>query len=613
MRGSLIRGAAILAVVAATTTSAIAASPPEAPTTEPATAVAGTSATLNGKLNPHVKATVGWYFAYSKGSQCTEEATTPLEPEIEVKEQVEHVPVTGLEPSTTYRACLVATHTSEEETLTTVGSTVTFKTTRSAPAVDSEGLTRTSATEADVETAVNPEREDSSCKVEYGTTKGYGLSSPCEPGDLGGGFGDQAAIAHITGLSPGTTYFFRVAATNATGVTKGAGGEFTTASLKAPTVESEQVVSSTGVGAVVEASLNPGHQETTYFVEYATNEALTEAVRVEGGAIPAEPGSQARAVSLGSNLTPGTRYYYRFVAENSSGTSDGEPQSFTTAGLAVVETGEATGISRTTAALTGSLNPEGAETTYRFVYIDRAGYEAAVREGAANPYERGGSSESFTIPAGHVLESVGTVGVKELRPGTIYHYALEAKNEVGTSVGSDTTFATAPGTPPDVGSVGSYNVTPTTADLTGALDPRGLSTSYRFEVGTEAGHLSPEATSTTGSVNSGSEGVAWHLAGLSPETTYHVRLCASNSDGSNCSAETMFTTSASSTLAPVTFTAFPILAAVGPIGIQGGASHKPVQLTRAQKVAKALKSCRRKTKQKRRHTCEKQARKRYAR
>ncbi|MHB8242514.1 MAG: hypothetical protein ACYDHN_11035, partial [Solirubrobacteraceae bacterium] len=500
---------------------------------------------------------MGWYFAYSSGSQCTEGATTPLEPEVEVKAQQEHVPVTGLEPSTTYRACLVATSTSEEETLTTVGSSVTFKTTRSAPAVDAENVTRVSASEADVEAAVNPEREDSSCKVEYGTTKAYGLSAPCEPADLGGGFGDQSAIAHITGLAPGTPYFFRVAARNATGVTNGPGGTFTTASLEAPTVENEQPVSVTGSNAVVEASLNPGHQETMYYLEYSTNEGLAESVRVEGATIPAEPETQATTISLGGNLSAGTTYYYRFVAENGSGIGDGETQSFTTSGLPEVGAVEAGGISRTGAALAGFVNSEGARTTYRFVYVEQAGYEAAVAEGAANPYMRGGASESFTTAGGRSLEGVGPVGVKELRAGTTYHYALEATNEVGRSVGGDATFTTAPGTPPTVSTVSSANLTSTTADLTGSVDPRGLQTTYRFEVGSEAGHLSPEATNATGSLNTGLESVSVHLTGLLPNTIYYTRLCASNSDGTSCGGEEAFTTAASVTLAPVTLAPFP--------------------------------------------------------
>ena len=42
----------------------------EAPVTKPPTLVTGTSATLNGELNPHASGTVGYYFAYDAGTSC---------------------------------------------------------------------------------------------------------------------------------------------------------------------------------------------------------------------------------------------------------------------------------------------------------------------------------------------------------------------------------------------------------------------------------------------------------------------------------------------------------------------------------------------------------------
>ena len=59
------------------------------------------------------------------------------------------------------------------------------------------------------------------------------------------------------------------------------------------------------------------------------------------------------------------------------------------AGVPLVTTGAAQNMTRTTATLAGTVNPEGVETTYRFAYISEAGYQAALAAHAANPYAEG--------------------------------------------------------------------------------------------------------------------------------------------------------------------------------------------------------------------------------
>ena len=66
-----------------------------------------------------------------------------------------------------------------------------------------------------------------SVSFEFGTSTAYGSSTA--PQTLGFGASPQAAAAALTGLTPETTYHFRVVATNAGGTTFGADRTFTTA------------------------------------------------------------------------------------------------------------------------------------------------------------------------------------------------------------------------------------------------------------------------------------------------------------------------------------------------------------------------------------------------
>jgi hypothetical protein len=86
-------------------------------------------------------------------------------------------------------------------------------------------VTPTSAT---LNAKVNPNASEvSKCTIEYGTTTSYGSSAPCAPSP-GSGTSPVAVSASVTGLTSGTTYHFRVSATNAGGTSQGSDGTFQT-------------------------------------------------------------------------------------------------------------------------------------------------------------------------------------------------------------------------------------------------------------------------------------------------------------------------------------------------------------------------------------------------
>jgi len=183
-------------------------------------------------------------------------------------------------------------------------------------------------------------------------------------------------------------------------------------------------------------------------------------------------------------------------------------------------------ITRTTATVSAMLDPEGAAVTYEVLYGRTDGY----------------GQHTAAIGAGDGLgEEAIDAGLAGLTPGTTYHYTFVASNEAGSVTGPDETFTTAAPTPPGVSTGGASNVALTTATVSGTIEPGGLETSYELDFGTDPSYgtsIYGEAGAGTGEVE-----IAVPLQDLAPETTYHYRLVAINSDGKIDGADETFATS----------------------------------------------------------------------
>jgi subtilisin family serine protease len=116
--------------------------------------------------------------------------------------------------------------------------------------------------------------------------------------------------------------------------------------------------------------------------------------------------------------------------------------------------------------MTGTVTPNGLNTSYQFEYVSAAKYKS----GAENPYaegskvpltatEIGSGSKGEPLPAQQALTG--------LEPGTTYHYRLVAENAKGVSKGQDETFTSCKGSegkcawslqsPASVGAVTTYD------------------------------------------------------------------------------------------------------------------------------------------------------------
>ena len=210
-----------------------------------------------------------------------------------------------------------------------------------------------------------------------------GLHEPPQ-GNLPTGSGDQSVSLDLASasstLQPETTYYYRVIASNGGPVVEGQTQSFTTASAvpAQPTIEGEAVSNITPDDATLEAQIDPGNLQTNYRFRLESGCLPPLACMaiatypLPSGEIPASAGSQAVSLDLqsaGVALRPGTRYRFSVEASNRVGSTEGEPQIFTTPPATSAPLIEAESLSNLTpndATLEAKINTEGLETTYQF-------------------------------------------------------------------------------------------------------------------------------------------------------------------------------------------------------------------------------------------------------
>jgi hypothetical protein len=217
-----------------------------------------------------------------------------------------------------------------------------------------------------------------------------------------------------------------------------------------------------------------------------------------------------------------------YVADRTSGEIDvfGPPIT-----LPDVTTGSADNIAATSATLHGTVNPDGVQLNgCHFDYGTTASYGHSV------PC----SPDAASIPADSTDHAV-SADLSGLTADTTYHFRLVAANANGTVPGADQTFTTPP--PLVVTTGAATNVDQTTATVNGTVNPLGSEvTDCHFDYGTTTAYGQTAPCAET--VGSGTSDVAVHadLTALDPNTTYHFRLVATNSNGTVPGADAAFTT-----------------------------------------------------------------------
>jgi hypothetical protein len=125
--------------------------------------------------------------------------------------------VEGLKPGTTYHYRLVAVN--DKGTRRGEGRTFTAPATKK-PMVETGKAGRLTLTSARVDGRVNPLGEPTQFFIEYGPDEKYGSKTPL--GWAGQQSSPRLVFAELKGLKPGTSYHYRVGATNSAGTSHGA-------------------------------------------------------------------------------------------------------------------------------------------------------------------------------------------------------------------------------------------------------------------------------------------------------------------------------------------------------------------------------------------------------
>jgi DNA-binding beta-propeller fold protein YncE len=173
---------------------------------------------------------------------------------------------------------------------------------------------------------INPEGAETTYHFEYGTSEGYG-SSTAQSSSIGSGFADGPASASLSGLTPATTYHYRVVAKSAAGTAFGPDREFTT--LPPVSIDGESTVAVAGTSATLQAQIDPLGSDTTYRFEYGPSASYGASVPSPAVDIGSGASDVGVAIHL-QGLVLNTVYHYRVVASNVLGTADGPDETFIT-------------------------------------------------------------------------------------------------------------------------------------------------------------------------------------------------------------------------------------------------------------------------------------------
>src|SRR5215203_628277 len=354
----------------------------------------------------------------------------------------------------------------------------------------------------------------------------------------------EKVSAEVAGLKGSTHYYVRLSATNFIEPLVNSPEpypEFTTLAVEKPQVlavddAADVAYTTAAVSGEVErpANSDPAFDVNCRF-EYVTDAQFAGSAFVGAAQVPCEenPIEDAGASAVSAELTglsPGTTYHLRLVAENAGGKAlKVAASTFTTLAPTVpaVTIDDPVVNTPTSGHFSGEINPGGTDPLFNTKWRFQCTPACPGLEG-----EIAADDESHEI----------SVDVT-LLPKKAYEVILVAENSAGQATAGPKFFSSEATLPPLVVTGGANSPTSTTASIFGSITAYGLPTTYFFEYGpTDSyGSVAPVGEDGVAGAENSPVFVSQDLTGLAPGTTYHYRLVANSSAGTEIGADRTFT------------------------------------------------------------------------
>jgi phosphodiesterase/alkaline phosphatase D-like protein len=490
-----------------------------------ATNVTQSSATLNGSAISNGAGTVWFEYGTSASLATFTKTATQILGSGNVKIAVAGG-IAGLQPSTTYWFRIVA-QTSAGTMQGQIFSFTTQAPPPGAPAAQTDSSSAVGQTSASLFGRVTANGAATQAWFEYGTDPLLTGAASTAPQAVGNGNAPVAVAANIAGLTPGTTYYFRMVASSSVSTVPGAILSFTTAVPPpvAPTVTTNAATAVTSGGATLGATVNANGFATQVSFQYGTDPTLAVATTTAAQSIGAGTSAIAHSEAV-TGLAAATQYWFRAVATNAGGTVNGAILSFTTpaAPLAPLAfTDSAAEIGPDSAFVYGRVDPRGSATLAWFEWSEDPNFGTFSGTAARNV---GAGSGEVAI----------SDSIPDLDENTTYYVRTAASNAGGVVHGGVISFTTFMSGPVEHAAV----TLPATAVSPGAGTINGTATANQSGFPTEwwfEYSLDPTMAnaSTTPRVMMGADltpqSVSVPLTGLVVEARYYYRLVVSSVGG----------------------------------------------------------------------------------